>query len=462
MRTKIPYISAILPIVTTVILLVLSVFIFGIPLYIPLLFGYLFTLFIALIYKVEWRGIVRATINGVRSISMIFLILLLIGVLIAIWASSGTLDALVYYGLAIIHPQYLIVISFVVSSLVSMLLGTSVGTASTIGVAFMGMAYRLQIDPALVAGAIVSGAFVGDRTSPLSSAANINIVVTKTDYYANAKELFKTLLPAMLVALLFYLIVEQGASEKTYTESIKIVEQSQRQLLSLYGDISLMLLIPPAIIMILSFFRIPTVKNLISGILIGAILAYIFQGKSIADLFQFAIFGYEHPQGNLFGGAWNMFNQVLLIIVAGAFHGLLEVSGILSIIFQRMVSSFRNEVAIIRKTMEMSILSAIMFSTQVMAIIIPGKFMLKYYDEFKIESKILNRMISDSGMVVAGLIPWNLNAILLGTALDIPVIEYIPYAYLLMILPIYSFVQYNWGFRRQEKNAGRKIAKNYE
>lgn len=461
MKAKIPYFVALIPIVLTVAFLMITVFLLDIPLFIPLLFGYFLTVLIAMIYHIKVQSLWIASISGIRSISMIIVILVLIGILIAIWSSSGTIDALVYYGLALIHPNYLVFISFIVSSLISMLLGTSVGTSSTVGVAFMGMAHHLGISPSLVAGALVSGAFVGDRTSPLSSAAQMNSLVTDTNYYENIKELLKTLIPAMMITSIFYLFIESGIDSIGGGADF-VVGQARREIVSLYGTLSLWLLLPPLVIMILAFFKISTRLNLLAGILIGAVLAYIFQGRDVLELGQYALFGFNHPNGKLFGGGWNMFNQILLIVVAGAFYGVLDSSGILSIILDKMTKSMKNELSVVQKTMGISIASAALSSTQVMGIIIPGKVMSNIYKKMDMKLTLLNRMISDSGMMVAGLIPWNLNAILLGIALNISVLDYLPYAFLLVVLPIYSYLHYWWGFAKKEKTTGRKIAKNIE
>lgn len=454
MRSKIPYYAALLPIIMAVSMMIITVTYLHIPLFIPLFVGYLITLLTAIYYKVELKKILIESKNGIKSISMVFLVLLLIGVLIAMWSSSGTIDALVYYGLGIIRPEHIIVTSFLISAVISMLLGTSVGTASTVGVAFMGMAHSLDINPAIVAGALVSGAFVGDRTSPLSAVANINNTITETNYYDNIRELFKTLIPAFILTIIAYVLIEQG-NIQLGDGSVNLVDSARKDLLDLYGEISPLLLLPPLSIIILASLKVSIRINLLVGSLIGGALAYIFQGRGILDLLYYSIFGYGHPNGNVFGGGWNMFNQILLIIIAGAFYGLLESSGILSVILEKITKGLNSAIAIIQKTIIISIAATMLTSTQVMGIIIPGKVMLKYYRDFSIQPKLLSRVISDSGMLIAGLIPWNLNAILLGTALHIPVMDYVPYAYFLMILPIYSYLQIRWNlFKRKNIQRG--------
>ncbi len=461
MKKGIPFLPALVPIIVTALLLILTVTFFHFPLYIPLLIGYSIILILSFMYRLHLGQLFLASMKGIQSISIIFYILLLLGMLIAIWSSSGTIDALIYYGLAIIQPKYLVVISFFVSSVISMFLGTSVGTASTVGVAFMGMAHSLGINPSLVAGAIVSGAFVGDRTSPLSSAAYVNAVVTGTNFNAMIKELLKTLIPAMLVTMILYFIVEKWLVHLD-NDSKSLVVLTREHIMDIYGSLSPWLLLPPVIIFIFTFFKVPIQMNLLLGSLIGGLLAHTYQEKTFFDLIHDAFTGYQHPNGFIYGGAWNMFNQVLLIIVVGAFYGILEESGILSVILEKMTSSFSTNVSIMEKTMGISITSALLFATQIMGIMIPGKVMLKYYKQYAIEPRILNRLISDSGMVVAGLIPWNLNAILLGIALHISVVDYVPYAYLLWILPLLSYLQIQWEFSKKEKNTGRKLIKNQE
>jgi len=461
MKKEIPFLSAIVPIGVTAFLLIVTVLFLHIPLFIPLLIGYIITMIISLKYHMRIRELLFASVQGIKSIAKIFYILLFIGILIAIWSSSGTIDALIYYGLAFIDPKYLVVISFIVSSIVSMFLGTSVGTVSTIGVAFMGMAHTLGISPSVVAGALVSGAFVGDRTSPLSSAAHINAVVTETNYYDMIKELLKTLTPAMVVVTLIYFFIGEKVVHLD-SQSKDLILAAREQILQYYGSLSPMLLLPPVIIFLFAFLKVPIRMNLLAGSLIGAVLAYIYQGKGFIAIIQYAIFGFQHPNGSLLGGAWNMFYQVLLIVVVGGFYGILDSSGIMSLILQKMTSSFTNRLSVIRKTLGISISAALFSATQIMGIMIPGRVMLKFYKQQGIDQKLLNRMISDSGIMVAGLIPWNLNAILLGIALHISVVDYVPYAFLLWVLPVISYLQIRWEYAKQEKTTGRKLARNQE
>jgi len=459
MKTRISLTVAIVAITLTVGLLILSATYLNIPLYISLLVGYIIAFLISVFYKVEIRELIKGSVEGIKSIAKVFLILILIGILISIWSASGTIDTLVYYGLSLINPEYLIIVSFIASAFVSMLLGTSVGTASTVGIAFMGMAESLGINSGIVAGAIVSGAFVGDRTSPLSSAALINATVTETDYYDNLKELLKTLIPVLIITGLIYFLIGKNLDIQGNSSNV-IIEDAKIVILSNFNTISLILLIPPMVLMALAIFKIPIRTNLIIGILIAAILAYIFQRKEILDLFKYAIFGYDHPNGQIYGGGWKMLNQIFLIVIAGAYYGLMEISGMLAVLLERLTKSITSSITLINNTIIISLSSALLTSTQIMSILIPGKVMLQYYKSFNIDKKILNRTISDSGMIVSGLIPWNLNAILLGIALNISVIEYIPYAYLLMLLPIYSYIFSR--LEQKKKINSRILAKNNE
>jgi len=451
MKRPLPLFSAITPILLTVLALISSVFYFKMPLYVPLIFGYFLSLLVALFYQNSFKKLIIDSYYGMKSVFLIMIIMVQIGILIAIWSSSGTIDALVYYGLTVIHPDYLVVISFLVSSIISMLLGTSVGTMSTIGVALLGIAHSLGINTSLVAGALVSGAFVGDRTSPLSSSAQMNAIVTKTNYHQNFRELTKTLIPAMILTTFIYLLFQNHLNQDT----AQLVTTARTYVKATHPVINLWLLVPPLSILVLALFRVQTKINLVIGIIIGAVLAYYIQGLSINCLLQYGVFGYPHKNGTLYGGGLNMLNQVLLILIAGAFLGLLESSGILSTILKRMTDSITNSVTLVRNTMLISILSAVLSSTQVMAIIVPGKVLSQKYKEFDLEPKLLNRFISDSGMVVAGLIPWNLNAVLLAIALNISVLDYLPFAYLLMILPFYSFFQFSFkNYKRKKVTEG--------
>ncbi len=439
-------------------LLIYTIFYLSIPLFIPMLIGFLFLTISTRFSGHSWRQIKDYSIKGIKNIVPVLPILLLIGALIAIWYDAGIISALIYYGLNFVVLKYYLVTVFLITTVISLVLGSSVAAASTVGIAMIGIAKLLNIPIPIVAGAIVSGAFIGDRTSPVSSSAQLTAAITETKYNQNFPYYFRTLWPVFILTSLIYLIIGLGLDNGNNIQPL--IKEVQTNILKELNSISLVLLVPPLLVIIAAYFKITTKLNFLIAIFLGIILALFVQKDSLLQLFSTSIFGFrEESTQHIYGGIFPMLKQILLIIVSGAFYGVLEHSGAMERLLEKILRSLNSTKRLILATMLFSFLGGIIAATQAMAIIAPGIILKKYYNELKLPKELLASLIADSGIVLAGIIPWNLNALILAITLNVAVFKYTPYSYFLLILPIYSLLFNTFKWKENGDNIKIKIIK---
>ncbi|WP_141201704.1 Na+/H+ antiporter NhaC family protein [Paludifilum halophilum] len=365
--------------------------------------------------------------------------------MIPVWSVSGVIDAMVYHGVSLITPPFLILFAFLLSLGVSMLLGTSVGAMSTMGIAVIGLTHAFQMPVGPVAGALVSGAFVGDRTSPLSGSAHLTATMAGAPFYRGWKVIIKSLFPVFLLCLFLY--AGLGIIYGDVPFRADDLAQVRRQLLAPYPFFSPWLWLPPLSVLICALFRIPVLINLAQGAILGAGIGLFLYDIPLTTLLQTAWTGaerYRHPVG----GIWPMIQALGVIMSAGALYGTMQSACILDRVSQSITHSASTPEQLMRRTGLFSVAIALLTCNQTLCLMMPGKLMRRSYTEMGMTSSQLVRSISDTGMVMAGWIPWNLNALLCAAAIGVPVVQYMPFAYLLFLLPLYFF----WSTRT--KNTG--------
>ncbi|HLN61533.1 MAG TPA: Na+/H+ antiporter NhaC family protein [Symbiobacteriaceae bacterium] len=411
-------------------------------LYIPLGIGAAVAALLALRRGYALRTLGSAALGGMKSTMIALTILLLVGGLIGVWKASGTVPAMVYYGLGLAQPSYLVPAAFLLSLAVSMMLGTSIGTLSTIGVALIGVAHGVGASLPLVAGALVSGALFGDRSSPLSGSLNLNVAMTGTDLRRMLSVLTPSGVTAAVLSLIAYAVAGAGAPVAQGAAG-----SAMRQAIAAQFVISPWLLVPPVLVLALAFLRIPVRWALGCGILAGGILAVVLQGAAWAEPFKVALFGFTSQTGSadldrIFsgGGVLPMARQIALILTAGAFNGIMEQTGMMTVLIARLVEGVRRPLALVGSTMLVSVAVSMVAANQALAIIITGRMLRPAYDQAGLSPELLSRSVADSGTVIAGIIPWNIMGILAAAALGVSVRTFVPYVFWALLLPMISLV----------------------
>jgi len=433
--------QALVPLVTAAVLLLGSVVVYPVKYYWPLGIGALVAAVMAARAGFRWGEIGRAALRGMRSTLIALSILLLVGGLIGVWVSAGTVPAMVYYGLSLANPRFLVPAAFLLALVTSMMLGTSIGTLSTLGTAMMGVAHGIGAPLPLVAGALVSGALFGDRSSPLSGSLNLNAAMTGNELRTVMKALLPTGLVGAGLSLAGYALL--GARLATGSGA---ADSPMRAALAAEMHISPWLLLPPALVLAMAFLRVPVRWALAAGIAAGAAMGVVVEHQTLWVPIHAAVFGHavqvaEPGLAKVLsgGGILPMVHQFLLILTAGAFSGIMESSGMMATVVERVIAGAKRPLAMVGATMAISTAVALVASNQALAIIVPGRMLRPAYDRERLPATLLSRSLADSGTVLSGIIPWNLMGMLASAAVGVPVTTLAPYACFAWILPLLSF-----------------------
>jgi NhaC family Na+:H+ antiporter len=369
--------------------------------------------------------------RGIRDSFIVIRILLLIGAMTGIWRISGTIPYLVYYGIQLIAPQTFILLAFLLSSAVSYLIGTSIGTCGTIGVVLMVLAEAGGVSPLITAGAVISGAYFGDRASPASSCANLVAFLTSTELYDNVKRMLKdTILPMGLVTATY-----AGLS---LLFPLKAASNNMSQSIAQQVTLSPWLLLPVFVILLAPFLKVKIRDAMAVSIGIGFVLAAWIQQQPIALIFKALLTGYttDIPALKMFqgGGMWSMKNAILIILISATFSGILKGTDMLSDIWERL-EQWAQKMGVFPVMTLTSIPVSAIACNQTLSLILEAQLTKPLYERRKLPNTQMMLDMSNSTVTIAGLIPWN-------TACAIPLsllgasYAAIPWAVYLWLLPI--------------------------
>ena len=436
--------QAMLPVITMIFLILMSVTYWNAPIQMALFFEILIVVALSFIWGYKWPEIEDMLFSSFKNIGNVIMILFLIGMMIGIWIAIGTVPTMIYYGLKTINPRYFLVLSFISTSIVSMAVGTAVGTASTIGLALISIAESLGLSLPLAAGAIISGSYVGDRMSPVSSIANITAHSAESDLMDMVYHMFYSAVPAYIVSAIIYLII--GLNSETFIDQPGNFANLTNILNSNFF-ISIWMLLPPLLIILLAVLRMPTILNLSLNIIFSLILGVFVVGKSWSTLLNIMFRGFSEMTGITFidniisrGGLTSMLELISLIIFAVILGGLLEQIGVLDSILRPFVKHIKEKLQLIAVTFISSIISAVLGCNQFLAVFLPARMLRSHYDEMGLKRKDLARALGDSGLVFSPLIPWNVNALMMTAVLGVKTLDYMYFAFFILLMPLSNFV----------------------
>ncbi|GIM45767.1 Na(+)/H(+) antiporter NhaC [Collibacillus ludicampi] len=436
----VPLSLSVIPFLVSIAGLIAALKFINIPLYSGLAAGWLTAVVISLSHGGTFRSVVRATYQGMKSTFFVVAILLLIAGIISAWLASGTVPAMIFYGIQLIHPKFLVVTAFLLAAVSSMTLGSSVATLSTMGVAIADMAQVLNLSPALIGGALISGAMVGDRTSPVSGTFHLVAHMTETKAEENYKPMWQTGIPMVIVCILLYFFLGYGKVSGSFNP----MNHPFLQELIRHFQMPWYVIIPPILVLVLAVFRVPIMLNLGVGTVLGIFFAVTWQGDSWLSVLRSLWLGYDlQVNGQVLlhgGGIWPMFNEVLLIVAAGALNGVMEESGMLHAILDSLLQRIHSKSGLIGATVLLSISMSLLACNQSLSVIVPGRTLRSTFEKLGVPSRYLVRSLADSGVVVSPLIPWNLHGILCSAAMSIPTVVYFPCAFFLWGLPILTLL----------------------
>ena len=406
-----------------------------------------------------------AAIASVGSgIGAIF-ILLAVGALIGTWAMSGTLVTMVHYGLQLLHPNYFYVTAVLICAIVSASIGSSWTVVGTVGIGLMGISQNMGLDPGISAAAIISGAYMGDTTSPLSDSANLAAASAGTDLYQHVRETALTSGLALLISLgVFWTLGTPGDFDAS--DKIALIER--------VFNVSLWLLVPLVVVVVLALLRFPPFTAIFLGALAGGVLAVIaapdrvmaFAAKSGAEygipdwlallkgVWLALASGYESATGVAVldqlvsrGGMASMLNTIWLVITALAFGGVIEKAGVLERLITPIIEKAKSVGALVGMTVGSVVATSVATADQYMAIVLPGRMFKDAYAKRGLAPVVLSRTIGASGTPTSALIPWNSCGAYMAATLGVATLSYAPYAVFNMASPLLAILVATIGLR---------------
>ncbi len=415
--------------------------------HVPILLGVLIAAIIGLRAGYSWKDIETGMLNGISNSLQAIVILGIIGILIGVWILSGVVPTMLYYGLKILHPKIFLPATLIICSITSLATGSSWGTSGTIGIALIGIGAGLGFPLPVVAGAVLSGAYFGDKMSPLSDTTNMAPAMVGTDLYTHIKHMTYT----TGVSYGLTLVIEIGLGF-FYGGGQANMEGVNQILTGIDAQFSVnpLLLLPPVIVMALAFRKIPAVPGIVIGIIAAGILGAIFQGNTFGGLLSAAYGGFTSNSGveavdNLLtkGGFESMMYTVSLVICAMMFGGIMEKTNQLRVVVTVILKKAQSTGSLITSTILTAIGANLILCDQYMSIVMTGKMYAQAYKDQGLAPQNLSRAIEDSATVTANLVPWNSGGAYQAATLGVPTIAYLPFNFFCWLTPLVSML-YGW------------------
>lgn len=424
--------------------------------HIPLILSVAVVAMIAGIRGRSWKSIREGMVHGITLAMNSILILMIVGTMIGTWMLGGVVPTMIYYGLKVLSPGIFLAATMLICSVIALGTGSSWSTAGTIGVALIGVGKGLGIPAPMVAGAIISGAYFGDKMSPLSDTTNLAPAVAGTDLFSHVRHMVYTTAPAYVIALVLYsLIGLRFAKGEMDVANIQTILNT----IDANFMVHPVLLLPPLFVIVMVIKKIPPLPALLGGTAVGGIFAIIFQHNSLLDVIVAAHNGYVSTTGIIMvddlltrGGLMSMMETVALIICALSFGGIMERSGALTTIAGALIKRVKSTGSLVTTTIFSCIGMNAIASDQYMAIVIPGRMYKEAFDAMNLHPKNLSRCLEDSGTLTSSLIPWNSGGAFMAKTLGVDPLLYLPYAFLNLLTPIISIIYGYTGFTMVKKD----------
>jgi NhaC family Na+:H+ antiporter len=386
---------------------------------------------VALRLGYTWAELQAGIIEGIAKALPAALILVCVGALISTWIAAGTIPLLLKLGLHTISPRFFLVTACVLCSFVSLFTGTSWGTVGTMGIALMGVAAGLGVPLGAAAGAVVSGAYFGDKLSPFSDTTNLAPVAAQSNLFDHIRHMLWTTTPAWTLGLLVYLVVGLRAESAASPERVAAI-------LEVLGGAFVMspwVLLPLPVVLYFAARQRPTIPGILLASALAGAIAIVFQGESINDVAEAAVSGYVANTGDPAvdgllsrGGMGPMMEVTLIVFAAFSFAGIANRAGLLDVALGHLMRLTRTTGQLIAATVGSTIFTALITGSSYLTILLPGELFAPAYRKRNLAAKNLSRTLEDSGTVVVPLIPWSAAGVFMAATLDVPVLSYLPWA----------------------------------
>jgi len=460
-QTRTPKVfDALIPLAFLIILLVINIQVFGTDglsgsSQIVLILSAVVAALVA-IYRLgfNWATLQDGIVKSISAAMSSILILFLIGALAGTWLLSGIVPAMIYYGLKVLSPEIFLFAACFVCAVVSTATGSSWTTVATVGVALLGIGRALGFEEGIIAGAIISGAYFGDKMSPLSDTTNLAPAMAGTDLFTHIRYMAKTTTPTMIITLGLFIIIGFNYETSGSVDDVKAIAAIISEKFNITG----WLFIVPVVVLVMIVKKVSAVPALLAGALLGGVFALIFQPQIITIIGgeegSFALQGFKAVMMAMYGeinivtsndvvnellvtrGMAGMLNTIWLIICAMVFGGIMEESGMLRVLAEAMIRKVHSVGSLIATTAATCVFFNITTSDQYLAILVPGRMYADVYKKRGLKPENLSRTLEDAGTVTSVLVPWNTCGATQASVLGVATLTYAPYCFFNIISPI--------------------------
>lgn len=445
MNKQMNVILALIPIIGLMTAASLSVFVWDAGMHLPLMIGVILAASVTYLCGFSWEDIQQMMVKGVsRALPSIF-ILLIIGMIVGSWIASGVIPTIIYYGLSFIKPEIFIPLVALITGIVSITLGSSFVSIATVGIAFMAIGEGLGFQGGIIAGAVISGAFFGDKLSPLSDTTNIAPAMAETDLFIHIRHMLWDTIPAFIIALIIYGIISLNSvnSQSIGTNEIDSIQTGLNNLFTIHP----LLLLLPILTILLMIRKTPAIPTLIFITFLGASMAVIVQGEGVSSIMRAMTEGFTRQSGidsvdallNA-GGLMSMLSTIGLLIIATALGGILEESGSFELLTKKILARIKSTGSLISTTIFSTLGVAFTTGEQMISIILPARSFVNKYEEMGIDTKNLSRCVEAAGTVGINLVPWGVTAVYASSMLGVSPLDFIPFAFFVILVPIINLI----------------------
>jgi len=463
-------VDALIPIASLIVMLSLSVYLFGSdssygPNQIVLTIGAAIAAIVAIKNGYQWHDIQKAIVAGIGTAMGAIMILFSVGSLIGTWLMAGTVPSLIFYGLELLNPQFFYVAACLICAIASLATGSSWTVAGTLGVALIGVSMGLGLSPAIAAGAIISGAYFGDKMSPLSDTTNLAPAVVETDLFTHIRHMAWTTAPSFLIALVIFTVIGLGVDVGADSPALREL------MITLDGafNITPWALLPLLVVFYMAYKKVPPLPTILFGALLGGILAVVIQPDVVLafanspklpawlamtkGVWLALADGFVSQTGNSAvdelltrGGMSSMLVTIWLILTALAFGSVLEHGGMLKRLIESALKAAKSTGSLVLTVVLSCIGINIVAADQYIAIVLPGKMYKAEFQKRNLDPKNLSRVIEDSGTLTSPLVPWNTCGAYMAATLGVATFAYLPFVFFNLINPVVSVIYGYTGF----------------
>lgn len=442
---KMPFGWALFCIAFLLISMICSLLWLDIPVHINLLISIAVTLLVSWLNNGHnWSLLSEAIDYGGKICIQPTIIMMLIGVLIASWIASGTVPMIIYWGLKLINPSVFLLTACLISAIIAIAIGSSWSVAGTVGVALMGVGMGLGVNPAMTAGAVISGAYLGDKMSPMSDTTNLAPAVAEADLFDHIRSMMYTTLPAFLLSLLIYgLLGLRYSADSVNSEMVTATMNA----IEAHFNMNILLLLPAVVVIVLAVLKVSSIPTLLLSALTAVILAIVFQGQSLSSILNILDGGFSIESGlaefdRLMnrGGLQSMLWTAALGILGMLYGAIMEKTGLLTAFLEKLKPLVKSTGGLITTVIISCTILLAATASQTLAIVVGGRMFITEFKKKDLLPQTLSRTLEDSGTIISPLIPWSLCGAYMAGTLGVSTVAYVPYAFFCWFCPIIAII----------------------